>query len=67
LNQEVVGKPAAELAESIIAPQHEVAEGLEGVRQGQLSRMGDWTEAMTVRQWLDIVAYLKSLAGEGDR
>jgi hypothetical protein len=58
----VARRPAADLAESILAPSHRVAEGVEGVRRGELSRMGDWSEVMTVRQWLDIVAYVRSLA-----
>jgi cytochrome c2 len=39
------------LADRILTPAHPLAEG----------RMGDYTEAMTVRQLIDIVAYLQSL------
>jgi hypothetical protein len=49
------------LVEAIIAPSHRIPEGLEGVRGGELSRMGDYSEAMTVRQLIDIVAYLEAL------
>jgi hypothetical protein len=51
----------AELAESVIAPSHEIPAFLPDVRHGDLSRMGDYGDAMTVRQWLDIVSYLESL------
>ncbi len=49
------------MVESIIAPSHRIPEDLEGVRRGELSRMGDYSEAMTVRQLIDIVAYLEHL------
>lgn len=48
------------LAESIIAPSHRVPEGFTGVTSGGTSRMGDYSEVMTVRQLIDIVAYLQS-------
>jgi hypothetical protein len=41
------------LAGSILAPAHPLADG----------RMGDYGEAMTVRQLVDNVAYLQSLGG----
>jgi hypothetical protein len=49
------------LAESIIAPSHRIAEGLEGATSGELSRMGDYSHAMSVRQMIDIVAYVRTL------
>jgi mono/diheme cytochrome c family protein len=49
------------LAESIIAPSHRVPKDTSGTVSGGMSRMGDYSEAMTVRQLIDIVAYLKSL------
>jgi hypothetical protein len=49
------------LAESIIAPSHRVAPGAPGITSGGMSRMGDYSEVMTVRQLVDIVAYLQSL------
>lgn len=50
------------LADSIIAPSHTIAPHSNGVSdQSELSRMGDFTETMTVRQLIDIVAYLRSL------
>lgn len=52
----------SELAESVLAPSHVVPRGIARVSHGELSRMGDYSDAMTVRQWLDIVRYLESLA-----
>jgi hypothetical protein len=54
-------QPRERLAESIIAPSHRVAGGLPGTTSGGTSRMGDYSEVMTVRQLVDIVAYLQSL------
>lgn len=53
--------PASQLATSIIAPSHNVAAMNTKWRAGDVSRMGDFSYAMTVRQWIDLVAYMKSL------
>lgn len=50
-----------QLAESIIAPSHKIPQNLINVKGGTLSRMGDYSYAMTVRELIDIVAYIKSL------
>ncbi len=64
------------LAESIIAPSHRFAHPrplysdppfeysraeYENIRSGKLSRMGDYSELMTVRELFDLVSYLDSL------
>jgi hypothetical protein len=51
-----------ELVTAITNPSHRIARGYgEGaVRSGDLSRMGDYSEAMTVRQLIDLVAFLQS-------
>lgn len=62
------------LAESIIAPSHRFAKppdliiGLnileqeyEDIEEGGVSRMGFFNDALTVREWVDLVAYLDSL------
>jgi hypothetical protein len=54
-------QPRGRLFESIVAPSHRIPGPMEGVRQGELSRMGDYSEAMTVRQLIDIVAFLQAL------
>lgn len=52
---------ACDLAESIIAPSHEISSEVQLASEGNLSPMGDLTETLTVRQLIDLVAYLKSL------
>lgn len=54
----------AQLVTSIIAPSHAItrAEYGESVATGGLSRMGDFTSVMTVRQLIDIVAFLREHA-----
>jgi len=51
----------AGLVTSIIAPSHAIArpEYGENVATGGLSRMGDFTSVMTVRQLVDLVAFLR--------
>jgi hypothetical protein len=51
-----------ELLTSIINPSHEIVPGYrtEGVTRGDESRMSDLSETMTVRQLIDIVAFLQS-------
>ena len=61
------GKPKAlsraELVDSILAPSHQISEGYREslVKSGELSRMGDYSRAMTVRQLADLVEFLHSL------
>ncbi len=52
-----------QLADSIVNPSHALEPGYkeELIRSGKLSRMGDYSEAMTVRQLSDVVAFLGSL------
>lgn len=57
------GQSRERLAESIIAPSHRMLDSIPGVASGGMSRMGDYGEVMTVRQLVDIVAYLQSLRG----
>jgi hypothetical protein len=51
-----------ELVTAIANPSHGVPHGRRAalVRSGDLSRMGDFSEAMTVRQLIDIVSFLHS-------
>jgi mono/diheme cytochrome c family protein len=49
-----------ELVTAILDPSHDITQASPaGVQSGRLSRMGDFTEAMTVRQLVDIVAFLQ--------
>jgi mono/diheme cytochrome c family protein len=51
-----------ELVAAIVDPSHKIAPGhpLERLKAGDLSRMGDFADAMTVRQLVDIVAFLQA-------
>ena len=51
----------AQLAESIVNPSHRVSPFLKNVRSGQGSRMADYTEVMTVRELIDLVAFLQEV------
>ena len=50
---------AGRLGLSIIAPSHEISASVRD-RDDDLSPMGDYSEAMTVRQFLDLVEYIRS-------
>jgi hypothetical protein len=51
------------LAQSILAPSHEFARGYKEdlIKEGKLSRMGDYSDVLTVRQLSDLVAFIESL------
>lgn len=51
-----------ELAAAIIEPSHRIAPGyrVTEVRSGGLSRMGDYSEQLSVRDLIDLVAFLQS-------
>jgi hypothetical protein len=55
-----------QLADSIVNPSHRLEPGYgeELVRSGKLSRMGDYSEVMTVRQLSDLVAFLDTLSSD---
>lgn len=55
-------KTDGELVTSIINPSHTITPALrtEQVKSGDLSRMPDFSELMTVRQMIDLVAFLQS-------
>lgn len=55
------GKSPDEIAASIVAPSHQVTPEAHAMMEGDLSPMGDFSDAMTVRQLVDMVAYLDSL------
>ena len=57
-------KTTCYLTASIVAPSHIVTPAVPGQGEGTLSPMGDYSEAMTVRQLLDVIAYIRSLEPE---
>ena len=58
-------RSASDLATAIVAPSHavstEIDTALKTRLEGVLSPMGDFNQAMTVRQLSDMVAYLRSI------
>ena len=50
-----------QLAQSIITPSEHNSERNQDFLDGDISRMGDFTNVMTVRQLMDLVAFLQSL------
>lgn len=57
LTPEHAAQSSEALADSIISPAHLV----EPQKEEALSHMGDYSRSMTVRQLIDLVAYLKSI------
>ncbi len=55
--------PAAYLAEAILNPSAVVVEGPGYADADGFSNMPNFADVLTVRQWLDLVAYLQSLRG----
>ncbi len=50
------------IANSFVSPSHTIAFNSDGEADGgELSRMGDFKDTMTVREMMDIVSYIKSL------
>jgi mono/diheme cytochrome c family protein len=56
--------PAEYFAESIVNPNRVIVQGTGYTGSDGLSKMPDYGDVMTVRQLVDLVAYLKSLKGE---
>jgi len=63
LGAEATRPTRTQLVDSIVNPSHAIEAGYkeELVRSARLSRMGDYSEVMTVRQLSDLVAFLESL------
>jgi Cytochrome c len=65
IDARVGGSDVSYLATAIVSPSHELSAGLdEAVRAqlvGVLSPMGDFSHTMTVRQLVDLQAYLRSV------
>jgi mono/diheme cytochrome c family protein len=57
--------PAEYFAESIVNPNRVIVQGPGYTGGDGLSKMPDYSESMTVRQLIDVVAYLRSLTGGG--
>ena len=64
----VLGRSSAKMspgkiASAIVSPSHVISKEVTSKTEGELSPMADLTEAMTVRQLVDLVAYVRSLDG----
>jgi len=60
LNAEVAKKGQAELVTSILNPSHVVERKAIEDREGKLSPMGSYAHALTVRELIDLVAFLQA-------
>ena len=54
---------AGKIASAIVSPSHTVSKEVAAKTEGELSPMSDLSETMTVRQLVDLVAYVRSLDG----
>jgi hypothetical protein len=61
LNRPIRNQSPGKLATSIISPSHEISKEVLNRKTFDMSPMGDYSEAMTVRQLLDLLAYLSPL------
>jgi Cytochrome c len=61
LNRPIRNQSPGKLATSIISPSHEITKEILKRGTGDISPMGDYSEVMTVRQLLDLIAYLSPL------
>ena len=65
IDARVSGRDVSYLITAIASPSHELSPGLDDVVRGQLSGvlspMGDFSQVMTVRQLVDLHAYLRSV------
>lgn len=66
INARLAGRDVSYLAAAIMTPSHEISlnssdEVLRAHLAGALSPMGDFSRAMTVRQLVDLHAYLRSI------
>jgi mono/diheme cytochrome c family protein len=61
LNRPIRNQSPGKIATSIISPSHEISKEVLERRKDDISPMGDYSEAMTVRQLLDLLAYLSPM------
>jgi len=64
LDRSLTMQTAGGIATSIIVPSHYVPAKIRRTAEGQVSPMADYTEAMTVRQLIDVVSYLRAQGAE---
>lgn len=61
-SEQTAKRSTEQLATAIMNPSHAIVEGVDGeaVTSGERSRMGDYSQAVTVAQLADILAFLQS-------
>ncbi len=65
LGEKQAGYAPGWILNSIVSPSHTIAWNSDGTaKDSELSRMGDFTEIMTVREMLDLVTYIRSFGWE---
>ncbi|MGD8396021.1 MAG: c-type cytochrome [Candidatus Eiseniibacteriota bacterium] len=64
LGRALATQPMGSVATSIVLPSHWVTPQVRHTDEDGLSPMGDFTRAMTVRQLIDVVAYVRSGGGD---
>jgi hypothetical protein len=57
-------KSPQEIAEFVITPSHTISEKTGRWQDNTMSGMGDYSNVITVRQLVDVVAYIRALSGE---
>lgn len=66
LNADVAKQAPGQLVTSIIAPSHAISKIVSEETPGELSPMGDFSQTMTVRQLIDLVAFLRTVEESPD-
>lgn len=66
LNSKVAQQEPGKLVTSIIAPSHTMSKVVAEETQGKMSPMGDFSQVMTVRQLVDLVAFLRTVEESPD-
>lgn len=61
LDSRIAQKDPGEVITGIIAPSHKVTESIARESGGKLSPMGDFNSTLTVRDLIDLVAFLRSI------
>jgi len=61
LDSRLAKKDPGDVITAVIAPSHHVSELVAKQSGGKLSPMGDFTTTLTVRQLIDLVAFLRSI------
>jgi mono/diheme cytochrome c family protein len=67
LGNMVAGQSAHEIATSIVSPSHSLSSKGGLWRKKSNAKMDDYSSVMTVRQLVDVIAYLRSARGDHEK